>query len=568
MKRNISVSVLSGFFGSALLLMLLSAAGIVGARGGDVIRSDVARANEVAASTPLTSTFTYQGQLKTSGSAVNGSCQMAFRLYDDPIASTDLIGIPITSSVAVTNGLFTVGLNFGANAFDGKGRWLGIQVNCNNGGFVPLPRQAVTAAPYALYASNADLLDGQDSSAFVNLSGAQTISGVKTFSGGVKFSDGTTQTTAFYRPTLPGPGAAATVDNAGNVGWYTSLTIGADGLGLISYYDVTYRDLKVLHCGNAACTGGNTATTVDSAGDFGDYTSVTIGADGLGLISYHDASLGHLKVLHCGNAACNSGNITTIVNSAGDVGYYTSVTIGADGLGLISYQDAVPNYDLKVLHCGNAACNSGNITTIVDSAGDVGYFTSITIDTDGLGLISYYDGTNSALKVLHCGNAACSSGNISATVDNAGAVGQYTSLTIGADGLGLISYTDVSNFDLKVLHCGNAACTGGNISTTVDSAGNVGAYTSISVGADGLGLISYTDDTNGDLKVLHCGNAACNGGNISTSVDSEDIVGAYTSINIGADGLGLINYYDGTNTNLKVFRCFNRACANTPRVGR
>jgi hypothetical protein len=33
---------------------------------------------------PLTSTFTYQGQLKNGGNAMNGSCQMAFRLYNDP----------------------------------------------------------------------------------------------------------------------------------------------------------------------------------------------------------------------------------------------------------------------------------------------------------------------------------------------------------------------------------------------------------------------------------------------------------------------------------------------------
>ena len=47
---------------------------------------------------------------------------------------------------------------------------------------------------------------------------------------------------------------ATTVDSGGNVGFFTSVTLGADGLGLISYLDVTYSDLKVLHCGSAACT--------------------------------------------------------------------------------------------------------------------------------------------------------------------------------------------------------------------------------------------------------------------------------------------------------------------------
>ena len=45
--------------------------------------------------------------------------------------------------------------------------------------------------------------------------------------------------------------------------------------------------------------------------------------------------------------------------------------------------------------------------------------------------------------------------------------------------------------------------------TSIDSAGNVGAYTSVTIGADGLGLISYFDNTNGDLKVAHCSNAFC-----------------------------------------------------------
>jgi len=32
------------------------------------------------------------------------------------------------------------------------------------------------------------------------------------------------------------------------------VTIGADGLGLISYYDNWWADLKVAHCDNLFCT--------------------------------------------------------------------------------------------------------------------------------------------------------------------------------------------------------------------------------------------------------------------------------------------------------------------------
>jgi hypothetical protein len=48
-----------------------------------------------------------------------------------------------------------------------------------------------------------------------------------------------------------------------------------------------------------------------------------------------------------------------------------------------------------------------NSLSTVESAGNVGLFTSITIGTDGLPVISYFDGTNSNLKVAKCANASC-----------------------------------------------------------------------------------------------------------------------------------------------------------------
>ena len=136
----------------------------------------------------------------------------------------------------------------------------------------------------------------------------------------------------------------AHAQNRGQVGRHTSVTVGTDGLGLISYHDATNNDLKVAHCSNLACTGATT-TTLDSTGLVGEYTSVTIGKDGLGLISYHDATNSDLKVAHCSNVACTGATITT-VDSVGQVGRYTSVAIGTDGLGLISYRSAT-GADLK-----------------------------------------------------------------------------------------------------------------------------------------------------------------------------------------------------------------------------
>jgi hypothetical protein len=95
-----------------------------------------------------------------------------------------------------------------------------------------------------------------------------------------------------------------------------------------------------------------------------------------------------------------------------------------------------------------------------------------------------------------------------AALDSTGNVGEMNSITVGTDGLGLISYYDHTNLDLKVAHCNHSACSNATTSR-LDSAGNVGVASSITTGTDGLGLIGYWDTTNGDLKVAHCTSAFC-----------------------------------------------------------
>ncbi len=97
--------------------------------------------------------FTYQGQLKKDGQPVSGDCEMAFRLYEDANTGSQ-VGSPITRTVTISDGLFTEVLDFGSSAFDGNPRWLGIVVNCGDVSFSELGRQAITAAPYALYAGS------------------------------------------------------------------------------------------------------------------------------------------------------------------------------------------------------------------------------------------------------------------------------------------------------------------------------------------------------------------------------------------------------------------------------
>jgi hypothetical protein len=101
--------------------------------------------------------FTYQGRLTGSGTPATGSFDLRFALFDAANAGSQ-VGSSLTNSpVIISNGLFTVTLNFGPSAFDGSPRWLEIGVRTNGGGaFRILPsRQAIASAPYSLFASRA-----------------------------------------------------------------------------------------------------------------------------------------------------------------------------------------------------------------------------------------------------------------------------------------------------------------------------------------------------------------------------------------------------------------------------
>jgi hypothetical protein len=359
--------------------------------------------------------------------------------------------------------------------------------------------------------------------------------------------DGKADTTDLHQPVIPT--SPRTLDSTGDVGWHTSIAIGIDGNPIISYHDNTNGDLKVAVCTNPTCTN-STTSTLDSTGIVGWFTSIAIGADGNPIISYHDDTNGDLKVAACTNPTCTTATTSTL-DTTGNVGYYTSIAIGLDGNPIISYAD---NGDLKVAACTNPTCTTAT-TSPIDTTGNVGWFTSIAIGIDGNPIISYYDDTNEDLKVAACTNPTCTTSTTSTTtspIDTTGNVGWFTSIAIGIDGNPIISYYDDTNGDLKVAVCTNPTCTTAT-TAAIDTALNVGAYTSIAIGADGNPIISYYDGTNFDLKVAACTDPTCITAAITTSsIDTTGDVGAFTSIAIGANGNPIISYYDGTNSDLKV----------------
>ena len=118
--------------------------------------------------------FTYQGVLSQGGAAINGSNDLTFTLYNAVSAGATVGTSNVVNDLIISNGLFTVTLDFGAGAFDGSARWLQIagRPGASTGAYTNLvPRTPITPTPYAIYAASAATAGGVSSVAASNITG-------------------------------------------------------------------------------------------------------------------------------------------------------------------------------------------------------------------------------------------------------------------------------------------------------------------------------------------------------------------------------------------------------------
>ncbi|MGH7242642.1 MAG: tail fiber domain-containing protein [Phycisphaerales bacterium] len=96
--------------------------------------------------------FTYQGELTSAGANVTGIVDLNFRLFDAP-ADGNLVGPELKRlNTVVTNGRFTVQLDFGNVFLAGQALWLQVDVRNppGSGSYTTiLPRTAVNSTPLA-----------------------------------------------------------------------------------------------------------------------------------------------------------------------------------------------------------------------------------------------------------------------------------------------------------------------------------------------------------------------------------------------------------------------------------
>jgi hypothetical protein len=306
---------------------------------------------------PLGTGFVYQGRLNQSGNPVNGTVNLDFTLWNDPTAAGPGNQIGSTQSLAgvtVSTGLFTVTLNaggeFGATPFNGSKRWLGIRVN----GTQLSGRQECTAAPNALFAANADQLDGLNSTAFLqsvpvplSLSGTSvtniirgentsTFGGATAVRGVASAAAGSTYAGQFDNSSTSGTGvfgrATAATGTTYGVYGHSNSTAGTGVTGSVSASTGTTYGVH----GNSASTSGRgvyglaTAATGATHGVYGqsDSSGGGRGVTGIGVTGVYGETT---ALIGSGVYGYSSGGAPSVAGDGAPPGLIISAPTGVHG---------------------------------------------------------------------------------------------------------------------------------------------------------------------------------------------------------------------------------------------
>ncbi|MDO8282002.1 MAG: hypothetical protein Q7U10_05175 [Thermodesulfovibrionia bacterium] len=315
-----------------------------------------------------------------------------------------------------------------------------------------------------------------------------------------------------YATNASGSWATTTVDGGGSSYQYTSIAIDSLNKVHISYRDSTNLDLKY-----ASNTSGSWMTTaVDSTGDVGYYTSVAIDSSDKVHISYYDSTNTNLK--YATNPASNVDNDGDgYTENQGDCNDMDPVFNPLTYWYQDSDSDGYGNPAVSLQQCAQpAGYVVANNADCDDTSSTINPLTYWYQDSDGDGY------GNPAVSLQQCAqpagyvlNNTDDNDNYQATwrietVDSAGIVGYWTSIAIDSSGKIHISYYDATNGDLK--YATNAS--GSWVTTTVDSTG--GSKTSIAIDSSGKVHISYHHyDT---MALKYATNAS--GSWVTTTVDS------------------------------------------------
>ena len=331
--------------------------------------------------------FTYSGQLQNNGSPASGAYNLTFTLFNTTNTNAVAIAGPVTNNALfITNGMFTVLIDFGPGVFTGETNWLQIGVETNGvSNFTTLsPRQQLTPAPNAIYAENAGSLRG--------FSVQQNTNGAPNFIGG---SAGNFVSGGVVGATIGGGGDP----NYGGIVFINSVT---GNFGTVGGGANNTAALSATVGGGADNTANNTDATVG-----GGANNTASGQDATVSGGYQNTASGKLATVGGGYENTASSELATVGGGVLNIASGTGAFIGGGGYDGTSFS---ANNAL-----GNASVIGGGLGNTISSGGTYDFIGGGAFNTaSGIGSFvggGGFDGTTTGGNTA-IGNASVVSGGL------------------------------------------------------------------------------------------------------------------------------------------------------------
>ena len=277
--------------------------------------------------------FNYEGQLMDTGSPANGFYDLQFILYNASIGGDQVGPILTNTATPVSNGLFTVVLNFGPGIFTGSNYWLDLAARTNGSGpFIELsPRQELTPTPYAIFAEGANAAGLSGTIPITSLTGAYS-NEFNLTNAGNSFAGNGAGLTSVNAAALDGLSSAAFWRTNGNAG--ANPTNGAFlGTADNNPLELHVDGMRVLRLEPAVNTIGEGAPNVIGGSPLNSVGSGTFGATIGGGGSTNYAGLGAYINKVTGDFGTVAGGYSNTVSSPQSTvgGGFNNLASGAGG---------------------------------------------------------------------------------------------------------------------------------------------------------------------------------------------------------------------------------------------